>query len=1038
MLLGVAAEAHAQGIEDDAGAPDASLADPEREGLEAALEVVEALNQGRRSEDDPAEILRVDPVDDDAVEARLADLRREVEALRARVAEEPIEVAVPADAGDLDAAAGSAGDALDAGVDAAAVVAPPSIDALRLAIAEGSISFLEEPLHVRARVVADDDASRELAQELAGAAAAAERAVQAEAEATEAREVALAEAQSSSVDAVRELGAERARALAVQRELAQASGQQARARHGLARGGRQWSALADEIDLVVTHGEPTAEVADALYDRVVVALDQSRGAFDRALVSIDAPSAYPHYELSLELGAPRFVAHPSEREDLLRVVREVGEARDEVVSTERRFRWTRAKTLAAHVAALDHARRDLLPLTSGSKRQRLLSLGPEGVNQIEREAYHLSLMARWYVRTRPQAFAALPAWFGDALAHSSSRWLLLQLLLLIVLASLLIARRERIVKRFREILLDTAESPDALAIADQWARVFSALAVPTALIIAVYAGFGLAARLGDPPELELLRSVAIAVAWYGLILSLLHFGIVSLTRAHRAELPPSLSRRILRSLRWVAGYVLFAVLLTIVDRQLVGRGYIQDLVIEFAWVGAVPIVILILRSWREEITDGFIKRYPASKLSNGLARARGLVWDVVLLFPAALALAVYGLSTLVQDMALRFDRIRRALAYLFRRRLERSAEALGHGTADVTQLPIALRRAFDPAELTEDAKVDRFPALVEVLEEVSEWKGGGVGMSLALVGPHGVGKTTWMRELHRRAGDVKHVELTLDDSLEDERAVCLALSGAFELDEPLATVEALVDVLNEMPPHMVLLDHCQNLHLRCVGGFAGLKAFAGIVRRTSMRFFWVSAFSQYAFEHMSYVAGGTRSLFTRVEYLEGWTERELGELIDKRMERAELDTRFDDLLPQAVRPIEREAELERTRQRYLRLLWDYTDGLPRVALYYWLRSLVLGDEDDVHVRLFDAPHADDLEHLDPGSRFLLHAIISHENLSVDEAVRVLGMPEDELSSLFEMLRLQGYLTRKGDRYRVTTRWDRAVVSYLRRKHLLYT
>ena len=48
---------------------------------------------------------------------------------------------------------------------------------------------------------------------------------------------------------------------------------------------------------------------------------------------------------------------------------------------------------------------------------------------------------------------------------------------------------------------------------------------------------------------------------------------------------------------------------------------------------------------------------------------------------------------------------------------------------------------------------------------------------------------------------------------------------------------------------------------------------------------------------------------------------------------------------------------------------------------------------------------------------------------------MLAMPEDELSSLFEILRLEGYLTRQGDRYRVTTRWDRAVVAYLRRKHL---
>ncbi len=1056
----------------------------ERRELGDAIAALDALLEGQQVDADATQLCGVDPVDSDAVPIRLLELRAHLAEAEGALAADRAAAHRSEHRDDPDGAREGPDAPTPDGEDPpsespddtpgaaepvqAAEPPPPSLFELRVTHDQRIIAFLVEPLDRRATAVAHDAESRRLAQELTSAVAQAAEAARVEAEARGAEERALAEAAQVSAAAARELVSERARAEALRGQLAQATGVQAQDRQRLARMGQSWSALASEIDVVVTHGEPTPEVADALYDRSVVALGQSRGSFDRAVTAIDAPVGYPVFELALDPAAPRYQSHPAEREHLLRVVQEVGETHARIAIAERDFRWTRAKALASHVSTLDAARQQLLPRTSEAKRNRLLSLGPEGIDQLRQEAYHLGLMTRWYLRTRPATLRDLPSWFAGKLAHSASRWVLIQLFLLFLLVTLLVARRERVTHWVHEALVDAADTPEAVALAEQWSRAVFAVAVPLLALLGTYAGFALARSIADPPELELARSIMLALTWFGLVISTIHYAIVGVTRAHRANISPAFSRRILKSVRLVAGYALFAVILTIIDRQLIGRGYIQELVIEFAWIGAVPIGILIIRRWRVEITDTFIARYPGASMSRGLARARGRFWDILLLVPAGLRLMAAGLTVLVEDTALRFDRIRRALAYLFRRRLERTAETIGRGTADASELPIVLRRAFGPGDLSEETKVARFSGLDEVLEAVSAWKAGGVGMSLALVGPVGVGKGAWMAELLRRAQeqeseddptaqDAKEskeskeskdapeaaptfeaVEATLDDSLEDERAVCIALSKAFDLEPAHEDVESLVTVLSEMKPRLVLLNHCQNLHLRCVGGFAGVRAFAGIIRRTSQRFIWVSSFSSYSFQHLSYVAGGARSLFTRIEHLDGWTEAELGELIDQRMKRAGVAASFEDLLPPKVRGAEREAELVRTRERYLRLLWDYSDGLPRVALYYWLRSLVPIAEDTVSVRLFDAPHADDLEHIGATSRFLLHAVISHENLSIAEAVRVLAMPLDELTSLFEMLRLQGYLSRSVDRYRVTTRWDRAVVSYLRRKHLLYS
>ena len=127
----------------------------------------------------------------------------------------------------------------------------------------------------------------------------------------------------------------------------------------------------------------------------------------------------------------------------------------------------------------------------------------------------------------------------------------------------------------------------------------------------------------------------------------------------------------------------------------------------------------------------------------------------------------------------------------------------------------------------------------------------------------------------------------------------------------------------------------------------------------------------------------------------------------------------------------------RTRERFLRLLWDYTDGIPRLAMYFWLRSLVPDAEGTLRVRPFDGPGPDDLEHLGEKARFVLNAVISHEDLTVEESVQVLQFRPDSCLAVLEQLRARGYLTLEGERYRVTHHWDRAAVRYLRRKHLLY-
>ncbi len=171
--------------------------------------------------------------------------------------------------------------------------------------------------------------------------------------------------------------------------------------------------------------------------------------------------------------------------------------------------------------------------------------------------------------------------------------------------------------------------------------------------------------------------------------------------------------------------------------------------------------------------------------------------------------------------------------------------------------------------------------------------------------------------------------------------------------------------------------------------------------------------------------------------LEPWPEEKIAALIRKRMAALELDASFADLVVDRLEGSALENAVLRTEGEYLRLLWDYADGNPRVAMHFWLCSLVAGDE-GLRVRLFAAPKAERLEALHEQSRFLLAAVVLHENLSEVEAASTAGLPGAQCAALFAFLEQEGMVEHdEHDRWRVSTHWYREVIRYLRRKRLLF-
>jgi hypothetical protein len=284
-------------------------------------------------------------------------------------------------------------------------------------------------------------------------------------------------------------------------------------------------------------------------------------------------------------------------------------------------------------------------------------------------------------------------------------------------------------------------------------------------------------------------------------------------------------------------------------------------------------------------------------------------------------------------------------------------------------------------------------------------------------------------------GGVPVVRVTLEERVTSEAALVETLARGLGL-EGVGRLDELIDRMRRGPRRLLLVDQGQNLMLRAVGGLSAFEAFSRVAVMAEATVPVVCTFSAYAWQYLVAVTQ-ERSIFKHTIELGPWAEEDIARLVNARMEALGIVPSYEDLVVDRLDGTALDHEVIRTGERYLRLLWDYSDGNPRVALHFWLRSLLPESEGRVRVRLFAAPEPDALEPLGEQARFLLAAVVIHENISTDELSRVLCLPQHQVASTVEFLRAQGLLVIARSRIRVTTHWNRAVLRYLRRKHLLY-
>ncbi|MFZ9889629.1 MAG: hypothetical protein ACO3JL_19210, partial [Myxococcota bacterium] len=343
----------------------------------------------------------------------------------------------------------------------------------------------------------------------------------------------------------------------------------------------------------------------------------------------------------------------------------------------------------------------------------------------------------------------------------------------------------------------------------------------------------------------------------------------------------------------------------------------------------------------------------------------------------------------------------------------------------------------DEPTLEAERVVERFVGADDV---VTRLQGSVRGGAFVLHGPWGVGRTSWVMQLvSRLPAATRIVRFEPSKRLTTVQQLCEEWQSVLDTPEAPTCPDEIAAALLKREADVVILDGAELLFLRTIGGYGAIEALASIVADTREHILWLMTCASPAFSYLCRTMAFEQN-FDQVIALPRWSEGEIRSLVQRRQEASGIAANFDDLLVHEGAGERRLTQVVETEEGYIRLLWNFAEGNPRVAQLFWLRSLYPDPQGRMRVRLYTAPTADDLEWLSEQEKFLLAAFHLHGPLSINALALACRQPPPRVRAHVDRGVAKGLYVRSSlqdESYLISLEhWQAAQVA-LRRKNLLH-
>lgn len=515
------------------------------------------------------------------------------------------------------------------------------------------------------------------------------------------------------------------------------------------------------------------------------------------------------------------------------------------------------------------------------------------------------------------------------------------------------------------------------------------------------------------------------------------------------------AKKLVRSARVITIFWLLVIYIPAFVVVFLGHTVIWRIVDLAATWGFILVIYSVLSTWKDDIARLF-ERLASDRLPRAVQfvnENKDRVWGVLVIGLASIYVLGKESFRLGRRYLIETEWSKQINNFIFRKQIEYQQRDRDKFGAESTQeipnpLPPEYTEFFEDRPLCDEVYIvdtAQQDTIDKMIAHYDGWNGHRNQGSIALHGEAGIGRSTALFELadtlQKRCAqhDQQIVYTRLIERCTSERDVLDFVASLFSLEAPESR-QSLVAQINKLPTHVLLIDDCQRLFLRTIGGFAGLEAFLQIVNLTDGKHFWTLTFEHFAWNYLARIKQRTH-YFGQVIAMRPWTDAEIQDLIWKRNLMTGRTTNFTNLVvTHEDANADVSFEVIKSARGYFRLLHDFSKGNPRIALLYWLRSIKISESDDnvMDVGLFRSPPQRPLTTLADNYWFTLTAISQHGALNSREIAQIInaeeGFCEMALNYFSEknIVRLDGL-----DRAKLTPLYMRQIVKQLTISNYLY-
>ena len=483
---------------------------------------------------------------------------------------------------------------------------------------------------------------------------------------------------------------------------------------------------------------------------------------------------------------------------------------------------------------------------------------------------------------------------------------------------------------------------------------------------------------------------------------------------------------------YVWGFIVTG-LVSQISAMTLGKATIHSWISDCIFFFYVLVTVYSLHKWKAFIFDE-LKTHPNNPIIVKWSIKNRKKWLFASFSTAVCAvwLVIQSIQSFLFNTLSEYQFFSHALAYLFRAEVLKQTEAAKEQEL-LTQVRGESTFSFVKPGSPESIIIDEY-AIKEMTALCSYLYSDSPAVCI-LSGERGIGTSTL---LNRILHEVDNAEPIYIECPYDGYFPLITLLGEKLGVEGDINEDSVLEALrNSDCCYLIAFDSVQRLIKPRVGGLAHLMRLTNLMRNVRKSHRVVIAIEKSSWRFVDR-ARGDRLLFDSVEFMPRWSEKAINDLLETRIENeGEYKLSFDGLaLPRQWGKDELSPE-ERAKNGFFRILWDFSDGNPTVALRFFRRSLFFNKKNnETLVRLFKAPSVDGLENMPKPMLAVLRSIVQLEIASPEELRACTQLSLNEVISTLRYFQSRGYIDWVENTTRISDLWYRNITNILHRQHLL--